>query len=255
MRPTGSVFDEPIDLSGTLSSLSATTDPSVIQATGTLTGSAAVDLDNDDGASSCSLLVGPNGSPQAISLPVTVYAYNPPPAPTVTHVSPASGPTAGGTTVTVTGTNLTGATAVDFGTVPGSNISVNRSGTQLTVTAPPGSEGTVDITVATPSGTSTTGAADRYSYMPPPAVALVMPPDAPANVGYHLTFIVGQNFTQVTTVSFGTTPTVFAVLSSVVILAVVPPEPSGTVDVRVTTLFGGTSPSVAADRFTYTPDP
>ena len=44
------------------------------------------------------------------------FTYNAPALPTVTGVSPTSGPAAGGTSVTVSGTNLTGATAVDFGT-------------------------------------------------------------------------------------------------------------------------------------------
>src|SRR2546427_1462165 len=35
-------------------------------------------------------------------------------APTVTSVSPTAGPTAGGTSVVITGTNLSGATAVTF---------------------------------------------------------------------------------------------------------------------------------------------
>ena len=38
-------------------------------------------------------------------------------APTVTAISPTSGSTTGGTSVTISGTNLAGATAVDFGTV------------------------------------------------------------------------------------------------------------------------------------------
>ena len=41
------------------------------------------------------------------------YTYIP--APTVTKVSPTSGPAAGATTVTITGTNLTGASEVKFG--------------------------------------------------------------------------------------------------------------------------------------------
>ena len=85
-------------------------------------------------------------------------------APTVTAVSPSSGPPAGGTSVTVTGTNLTGATAVDFGLNAGTNVSVNGGGTSLTVTSPAGSAGTVDITVTTPDGTSAASAADRFTY-------------------------------------------------------------------------------------------
>jgi hypothetical protein len=84
--------------------------------------------------------------------------------PTVTAVSPDSGPVAGGTSVTVTGANLTGATAVNFGTTAGTNVVVNGGGTSLTVTSPAGSLGTVDVTVVTTGGTSPTSAADKFTY-------------------------------------------------------------------------------------------
>ena len=85
-----------------------------------------------------------------------------PPAPTVTQVSPSAGPTAGGTAVTITGTNLTGATAVSFGSTPATSFTVTSS-TQISATAPAGA-GIVDVTVTTAVGTSTTSAADRYAY-------------------------------------------------------------------------------------------
>jgi len=90
-----------------------------------------------------------------------LYTYAP--APTVTGVSPNVGPSVGGTSVTVTGTSLTGATAVDFGSTPGTNVTVTSDST-LTVNAPAGTRGTVDITVTTPSGTSTTGPPDQFTY-------------------------------------------------------------------------------------------
>ena len=43
------------------------------------------------------------------------FTYIVPPVPTVTGVSPASGPSTGGTTVTITGTGFAGASAVNFG--------------------------------------------------------------------------------------------------------------------------------------------
>ncbi len=58
-------------------------------------------------AIACTALVATPGSAAAVNLP------------TVSNVSPNRGPDAGGTSVTVTGTNLTGATAVYFGAVAG----------------------------------------------------------------------------------------------------------------------------------------
>jgi hypothetical protein len=84
--------------------------------------------------------------------------------PTVTSLSPTSGPLAGGTSVAITGTGFTGATAVTFGTTPATSFTVN-SDTSITATAPAAtSVGPVDVTVTTPGGTSTTSPADQYTY-------------------------------------------------------------------------------------------
>ena len=89
-------------------------------------------------------------------------------APAVTGISPASGPQAGGTSVTITGTGLTGATTVYFGTVAATGFTVN-SATQITATAPAAaSAGTVNVTVTTQGGTSPAGTASQYAYLPVP---------------------------------------------------------------------------------------
>ena len=85
-------------------------------------------------------------------------------APVVTSVGPATGPSGGGTSVTVGGSNMSGATAVDFGSTPGTNVVVNGGGTSLTVTSPAHPGGPVDVTVVGPGGTSTTSAADQFTY-------------------------------------------------------------------------------------------
>lgn len=73
-------------------------------------------------------------------------------APTITSFTPTSGPV--GTSVTITGTNLTGATAVRFGGVAATTFTVNPAGTQITATVPTGAV-TGPISVTTPSGTAT----------------------------------------------------------------------------------------------------
>ena len=72
----------------------------------------------------------------------------------VTTLAPVTGPLAGSTTVTLSGSGFTGATAVKFGTVDGTSLTV-VSDTQLTVVTPAGTAGAVDITVVTPLGTWT----------------------------------------------------------------------------------------------------
>ncbi len=90
-------------------------------------------------------------------------------APTVTGINPNSGPITGGTSVTIIGTNLGGATAVHFGSSVATITS--NSASQIVATSPPGT-GTVNVTVTTPGGTSPTLAADQYTYIAPPPSAL-----------------------------------------------------------------------------------
>ena len=84
-------------------------------------------------------------------------------APTVTSVAPNSGPTAGGTSVTITGTGFTGAVAVGFGSNAATGVVVN-SDTSITATSPAGT-GTVHVVVLTPGGLSATSSADDFTYV------------------------------------------------------------------------------------------
>lgn len=107
------------------------------------------------------------GPESAASAPISL-SPPPPGAPTVTGLHPAAGPTAGGTTVMISGSKLSGATAVRFGS-NAAPFTVN-SATQLSAISPAGSVGSVDVTVTTAGGTSATSAADRFAYTPPPTV-------------------------------------------------------------------------------------
>jgi hypothetical protein len=100
--------------------------------------------------------------PGASTTYVTYFGLARPPVPSVTAVTPASGPATGGTQVTVTGNALSQVTAVDFGGTPSSGFVVD-SPTEVSATVPAGS-GTVDVTVTTPGGTSAQSTADQYTY-------------------------------------------------------------------------------------------
>jgi len=88
--------------------------------------------------------------------------------PAVTGVSPAAGPTTGGTMVTITGSNLAGATAVDFGLTQVSSF-ISDTASQIVVSSPAGA-GTVGVTVMTASGRSATSSAAEFSYFPSQAL-------------------------------------------------------------------------------------
>jgi PGF-pre-PGF domain-containing protein len=82
--------------------------------------------------------------------------------PTFTSISPASGTTAGGTTVTIIGTNLLGATGVTFGGTAATSYTVD-SATQITAVTPAKAAGAVNVVVTTPGGTAT----GAYTYVAP----------------------------------------------------------------------------------------
>ena len=94
------------------------------------------------------------------------FFYPTNPAPTVTAISPANGSTAGGTTVTITGTGFALATAVNFGSTAAAAFTVVNA-TTITATSPAGT-GIVDVTVTNSGGTSAAGAPDRFSFATAP---------------------------------------------------------------------------------------
>ncbi|MCD9087349.1 Ig-like domain-containing protein [Stenotrophomonas sp. SY1] len=170
------------------------------------------------------------------------------PAPAVLGVSPGSGPTTGGTPITLSGSNFIGATAVRFGATSAS-FTVNGANV-ITATSPAGTPGTVDITVTTAGGTSATNASDQFTYIAVPVVSGVSPNTGSTDGGTNVT-ITGTDFAGATSVKFGGAfASSFTVNSASSITATSPAHSAGTVDVTVTTA-GGTSEISAADRFTY----
>ena len=169
----------------------------------------------------------------------------------VTGIAPSTGPPAGGTSVTITGTDLTGATAVGFGSTPATSYTVD-SDTSITAVAPAGT-GTVDVTVTGPDGTSTTSPADRFTYtivVPPPAVTGVSPATGPVGGGTSVT-ITGTNLDGATAVDFGGVPGAITADSGSSVTAT-SPAGTGTVDVTVSTPSGISAP-VPADQFSFGP--
>lgn len=93
----------------------------------------------------------------------------PPPAPTVAAVSPVSGSTAGGTPVTISGTNFAAGASVTFGGAAATSVTVVNA-TTITAVTPARATGAVAVAVTHPGGQSGSKS-NAYFYAPPPAVS------------------------------------------------------------------------------------
>lgn len=113
----------------------------------------------------------------------------------VSAVSPALGKLAGGARVTVTGSGFTKAKKVLFGKKAGKKLKV-LSDTQLSVVAPSGKAGSVDIRVVAKAGTSAKVAVDKFRYVAAPKITKLSSASG-ATVGGTTITITGSSFVGV----------------------------------------------------------
>lgn len=173
---------------------------------------------------------------------------------TVTMISPNIGPIAGGTSITITGTNFIGATSVDFDDTTVTGITVNGTGTMITLNTPAHVAGVVDVTIHLPGGAFTE--ANGFTYADAPTVSGVNPSSGSPDGGTFVE-IMGTGFSTATTVQFGSTVLTsndFTINSDTSITLTSPPGSAGVVDITVTNP-GGTSAITSNDQFTYISPP
>lgn len=181
-----------------------------------------------------------------------MFSYIAPgPAPAVKKLSAKKGAAAGGTEVTITGTNFVGVTAVKFGTTSATSFTVN-SETSITATSPAGTTGTVEVTVTTPNGESAFTSKDHFKYGNPTVTAVN--PSAGSKAGGTQVVVTGSGFALGSDTSFkfgqGIGVTVNCGSTTECTMIVPASTKTATVDVRAT-VSNKTSKKSAADRFTY----
>ena len=182
-----------------------------------------------------------NGS----SSPRTFTYLTPPP--TVTSISPNIGPSAGGQTVTITGTNFTNASSVTINGVSVSSFTVT-SNTTINAVTPAGALGTNrSVVVTTPRGSNS--ANTLYSYVSAPTVSSVTPNSGITLGGTNIT-ITGTRFYSPASVTIGgVSATNIVVVSDTSITATTPAGILGTASVLVSTASGS---NAANTLFTFT---
>ncbi len=161
------------------------------------------------------------------------YTYHP--VPTASGMVPASGPTLGGTSVTITGTGFaSGLTSVTFGGTAGTGVTVGGGGTTITVTTPSHLPGDFDVVVTTPGGPVTVPGQFTYSG---PFITSVTNSAGPA-IGGDTVTIVGVGFTGVTDVRFGGSSGIITSSNATQIVVTTPFHAAGPVLVEVLTPGG-----------------
>ena len=121
----------------------------------------AIAPEHDEGNVSITVTA-PSGVSPSTALDTFTFLGAPP---EIDSLDPQIGPASGGTVVTITGDNFTGATAVTFGGAAATNVTV-VSDTVMTARSPARSPGTVNVRVTSPDGTSTVnGASDDFEYL------------------------------------------------------------------------------------------
>ena len=173
-------------------------------------------------------------------------------APPLAKISPKKGAAAGHTTVTITGTGFSGASAVVFGSTPAAGFIV-ESPTTIDAESPPGTTGRVDVTVTTPLGVSAISAHDRFTYGAP-TITAVIPAAGPLGGGSGVT-VTGSGFAlgrHGTGLRFGSAAGAGVDCLSRAACTVTSPAAgrAGVVDVRAT-VGANSSHKGAADRFSY----
>jgi hypothetical protein len=171
-------------------------------------------------------------------------------APTIGSFTPTSGPV--GTSVSITGTNLTGATAVSFNGTAATSFTVN-SATSITATVPTGASSGA-IAVTTPGGTATSSTAFTVT-VGVPTITNVSPNTGIAGVTSIV--ITGTNFSGTPLVQFYPGPNGVAtnvVVNSPTQMTVTVPTGARSDYIYLTTPGGSTfSPSIF--RVTHCPPP
>ena len=131
-------------------------------------------------------------------------AYTVAAAPTVSAISPSSGPALGGGTVTITGTNFTTGTTAKIGGVALTGVTVAANGLTLTGTVPAqAANDDLAVSVSNTGGTATLASAYDYTNG-----IVISPNTAPTNTASTDVDVTGVGFSNITfSATTGSTPT------------------------------------------------
>lgn len=158
-------------------------------------------------------------------------------------LSATAGSTAGGNSITITGSGLNTTTGVTFGANAATVTAVNDGA--VTVTVPAGAAGAVSVTVTTAAG-SFNGL--TYTYVGSPGALTLDPTSGSISGGTSVTITAVGNVSTASQVTFDGVAVPFTVDSANDLSVITPAHAAGAVAVAVTTAGGTTN---QAGAYTY----
>lgn len=173
-------------------------------------------------------------------------------APSVTSVSPNTGPTTGSTVIAITGSNFVTGATVRIGGTLATNVVVANANT-ITALTPAGTAGAQNVTVTNPGGLFAV-LNNGFTYTtisgPTPSLSAVSPSSGPFAGGTPIT-LTGSNFVSGATVRIGGTLAIgTAFVNTTTLTATTPAGTVGSQSVQIVNPGGGSVTLPSA--FTYT---
>jgi hypothetical protein len=178
--------------------------------------------------------------------------FVPPPLPGVKKIKPAKGPAAGGTRITISGTELADATGVLFGQTPAAGFEV-LSNTSIVAVAPEGTTGDANVTVVTPGGSSAQTRTDEFAFGAP-TITQVSPNSGSIEGGGPVT-VTGSGFAlgARTLIKFAkrAASNIECASTTTCVVVAPPSRSSGAVEIRATVDKKTSTKDRPADLFRY----
>lgn len=177
------------------------------------------------------------------------FTYAAPGTPTVTTVAPATGPLAGATAITVTGTNFASGATVTIGGIAATGVVV-VSATSITAVTPAresGGQVAVAVKVGSVEGSLATG----FTYQSPTPIARSVTPDEGSLTGGTVVVVAGTGFLKGVTVSFGGVAATKVTLKSDTELEATTPASKAAAAVDVVVTNPGSQPATREKAYSY----
>jgi uncharacterized repeat protein (TIGR02543 family) len=169
--------------------------------------------------------------------------------PTITSISTTSGTTAGGTSLEILGTNLTGTRGVKIGTFDATIETVTA--TSVWIKTPAGTGSNLAVHLVADGGWVSSTSPRVFSYVSPPTITLLSVTSGPL-AGGTSTVITGTNLSSATSVTVGGVAATRGSNTATSLTITVPSGTSGAKDVVVTTAAGSVT-AVNAYRYAGAP--